>query len=145
MLLIVSALLNIIIDDENDNSPKFRRPFYKRSVTENSKNGIHIASIVADDADKNRSITYTLENPKEITDLVHLDHETGEMVVANKIDREMYSWLNYTVRATDSGTPPRYRLIINLLSPLAHLDLEINFAFRILQVELRSSLRPSAG
>ena len=105
-----SATLSIIIEDENDNNPKFRRPFYRRSITENSKNGVHIASIVADDADKNRSITYSLESPKEITDLVHLDAETGEMVVANKIDREIYSWLNVTVRATDSGIPPRSSL-----------------------------------
>lgn len=102
-----AATLSIIIEDENDNNPKFRRPFYRRSVTENSKNGVNIASIVADDADKNRSITYSLQGPKEIIDLVHLDPETGEMVVANKIDREMYSWLNLTVKATDSGIPPR--------------------------------------
>ncbi|KMQ96646.1 Cadherin-23, partial [Lasius niger] len=105
-----SAMLNIIIEDENDNNPKFRRPFYRRSVTENSKNGVNIANIVADDADKNRSITYSLQGPKEITELVHLDPETGEMVVANKIDREMYSWLNLTVKATDSGIPPRSSL-----------------------------------
>nr|XP_033326560.1 cadherin-23 isoform X1 [Megalopta genalis]XP_033326561.1 cadherin-23 isoform X1 [Megalopta genalis]XP_033326562.1 cadherin-23 isoform X1 [Megalopta genalis] len=104
------ATLNIIIEDENDNNPRFRRPFYRRSVTENSKNGVNIANIVADDADKNRSITYTLESPQELTDLVHLDSETGEMVVANKIDREQYSWLNLTVRATDSGIPPRSSL-----------------------------------
>ncbi|XP_018347185.1 PREDICTED: cadherin-23 [Trachymyrmex septentrionalis] len=105
-----SATLSIIIEDENDNNPKFRRPFYRRSVTENSKNGVNIVNIVADDADKNRSITYSLQGPREITDLVHLDHETGEMVVANKIDREMYSWLNLTVKATDSGVPPRSSL-----------------------------------
>ncbi|XP_018375495.1 PREDICTED: cadherin-23 [Trachymyrmex cornetzi] len=105
-----SATLSIIIEDENDNNPKFRRPFYRRSVTENSKNGVNIVNIVADDADKNRSITYSLQGPREITDLVHLDHETGEMVVANKIDREMYSWLNLTVKATDSGIPPRSSL-----------------------------------
>ncbi|XP_071565121.1 cadherin-23 [Temnothorax nylanderi] len=105
-----SATLSIIIEDENDNNPKFRRPFYRRSVTENSKNGVNIAGIVADDADKNRSITYSLQGPKEITELVHLDPETGEMVVANKIDREVYSWLNLTVKATDSGIPPRSSL-----------------------------------
>ncbi|KAK0092521.1 hypothetical protein PV326_001229 [Microctonus aethiopoides] len=105
-----SATLNIIIEDENDNNPKFRRPFYRRSVTENSKIGAHIASIVANDADKNRTITYSLESPEEISNLVHLDAETGEMVVSNKIDRELYSWLNLTVRATDSGIPPRSSL-----------------------------------
>jgi len=57
----LSAILTIIIEDENDNNPKFRRPFYRRSITENSKNGVTIVNIVADDADKNRAITYSLE------------------------------------------------------------------------------------
>ncbi|XP_034949613.1 uncharacterized protein [Chelonus insularis] len=105
-----SAILNVIIEDENDNNPRFRRPFYRRSVTENSKNGVHIVSVVADDADKNRTITYSMESPREIADLVHLDPDTGEIVVANKIDREQYSWLNLTIRATDSGIPPRSSL-----------------------------------
>ncbi|XP_011144581.1 cadherin-23 [Harpegnathos saltator] len=106
-----SATLSIIIEDENDNNPKFRKPFYRRSVTENSKNGVNIVNIVADDADKNRSITYSLQGPKEIAELVDLDSETGEMVVATKIDRELYSWLNLSVRATDSGIPPRSSLV----------------------------------
>jgi cadherin 23 len=107
IIYVCSATLNIVIEDENDNNPKFRRPFYRRYVTENSKNGVHIASIVADDADKNRTITYTMENPRELTQMINLDPETGEMAVANKIDRELNSWLNITVRATDSGIPPR--------------------------------------
>lgn len=105
-----SATLTIIIEDENDNNPQFRRPFYRRSVTENSKNGVHIASVVAYDDDKNRTITYSLESPRELAELVDIDSETGEMVVANKIDREQYSWINLTVRATDSGVPPRSSL-----------------------------------
>lgn len=68
---------------------------------------MHIASIVADDSDKNRTISYTLESPPELTELVSLDRETGELEVANKIDREVYDWLNLTVRATDSGVPAR--------------------------------------
>nr|CAD7572446.1 unnamed protein product [Timema californicum] len=54
-------MLTIIIEDENDNNPKFRRPFYRRSITENSKNGVTIINVVADDADKNRTIKYALE------------------------------------------------------------------------------------
>lgn len=56
-----AAILTIIIDDENDNSPIFRKPFYRRAITENSQAGIIILNIVADDADKNRTITYTLD------------------------------------------------------------------------------------
>ena len=40
-------------------------------------------------------------------DLVFLDEETGEIVVGKRIDREQTAWLNFTVKATDSGRPPR--------------------------------------
>lgn len=43
--------------------------------------------------------------------LVHLEADTGEILVANKIDHEMYPWLNLTVRASDSGIPQRSSLI----------------------------------
>ncbi|XP_073991281.1 cadherin 88C isoform X3 [Rhodnius prolixus] len=104
---IASAILNIIVEDENDNNPVFRKPFYRRTVTENSQNGINIANIVADDADKNRTITYSLQGTHSITDLVHLDSATGELLVGSRIDREQLPWLNLTVKATDSGIPPR--------------------------------------
>lgn len=59
-----TTTLTILVEDENDNNPKFRKPFYKTSITENSKNGAHIETVIADDADKNRTMTYSLEgNP----------------------------------------------------------------------------------
>lgn len=106
-----SGILTILIEDENDNNPKFRKPFYKRSITENSPNGIAIANVVAFDVDKNKTIEYSLAGPQKIIDLVHLDKESGEIVVANRIDHELYEWLNFTVRATDSGVPARSSLV----------------------------------
>uniref|UniRef100_A0A1B0CCE9 Putative cadherin egf lag seven-pass g-type receptor n=1 Tax=Lutzomyia longipalpis TaxID=7200 RepID=A0A1B0CCE9_LUTLO len=108
---LVPGALSIVIEDENDNSPKFRKPFYKRSIMENSPNGVTIVNIVAYDVDKNRTITYSLEGPSDITSLVHLDSESGEIVVANKIDHEVHKWLNFTVKATDSGVPSRSSLV----------------------------------
>lgn len=105
-----TTTLTIVVEDENDNNPKFRNSFYKRSIPENSPHGVTIMSVVAYDMDKNKTIRYSLEGPKEITDLLHLDAETGEIVVANKIDYEVFPWLNFTVRATDSGHPPRSSL-----------------------------------
>ncbi|XP_044002013.1 cadherin-23 isoform X2 [Aphidius gifuensis] len=138
---ISSTILNIIIKDENDNNPKFRRPFYRRSVTENSKNGVHIASIVADDADKNRTITYSMESTKEIFDLVNLDPETGEIVVSNKIDRETYSWLNFTVRATDSGIPPRSSLAEVYVQVLDENDNNPYFITDIVNITIMENLK----
>ncbi|RZC35307.1 cadherin-23 [Asbolus verrucosus] len=105
---IATATITIDIEDINDNNPKFQRPFYKFSVTENSKNGITIGSVMAEDADKNKTITYTLDGRYEITELIHLDSDSGDLVVANKIDHEVYDWLNLTIKATDSGIPPRF-------------------------------------
>lgn len=104
---IATSKLTIQIDDVNDNNPKFRMPFYKFTVAENSKNGIVIGSIAADDADINKTVTYILEGLPELLKLVLLNDNSGDLVVANKIDHEMYNWLNYTVKAVDSGVPPR--------------------------------------
>ncbi|XP_063703738.1 LOW QUALITY PROTEIN: cadherin-23 [Culicoides brevitarsis] len=106
-----SSILNIIIDDENDNNPRFQQPFYKKSITENSPTGIQIANVLATDIDKNKTIKYSLEGPPEITELVNLNAETGEIVVRNKIDHELHKWLNFTVRATDNGIPARSSMV----------------------------------
>ncbi|XP_055377759.1 cadherin-23 isoform X2 [Condylostylus longicornis] len=116
------SLLTIQIEDENDNNPKFKLPFYKRSVPENSMNGVTIGNVVAFDLDKNRTITYFLEGDPRVTGLLHLDPETGEVVVANKIDHEEHQWLNFTVRATDSGYPPRSSLVDVFVSVLDEND-----------------------
>ncbi|XP_067619192.1 cadherin-23 [Eurosta solidaginis] len=119
---VVEGYLNIIIEDENDNNPKFKQPFYRKTITENSINGILIVNILAYDVDKNKTITYSLEGNPAVRNLVHLDPQTGEMVVANKIDHEQFQWLNLTVRATDSGVPPRSTLVDVYVSVLDEND-----------------------
>ncbi|XP_050665095.1 cadherin-23 [Leptidea sinapis] len=106
-----SATLTVVVLDQNDNNPKFRKPFYKTSVPENSKNGAHIETLVADDADKNRTMTYVLEGTEDLLELVHIDKSSGQMVVSNRIDHEMYPWINLTCKAIDSGVPPRYSVV----------------------------------
>ncbi|XP_064550681.1 cadherin-23 [Drosophila montana] len=108
---IVETFLSIQIQDENDNNPKFRQPFYRQTITENSINGVLIANVLAYDVDKNRTITYALEGNPVYRSLVHLDAQTGEIVVSNKIDHEQHQWLNFSVRATDAGVPPRSGLV----------------------------------
>lgn len=105
-----SAILNVVILDENDNNPKFQKPFYRRSIMENSQIGTNILHVVAIDVDKNKSVTYELEGPDEILNFLYLDAQSGEILVQEKIDHELYEWLNFTVRARDSGTPQRSSL-----------------------------------
>uniref|UniRef100_A0AAR5PBK0 Cadherin domain-containing protein n=1 Tax=Dendroctonus ponderosae TaxID=77166 RepID=A0AAR5PBK0_DENPD len=102
-----ASTLKIKIDDLNDNSPKFTEPFYKFLVNENSKNGVLIGTIKANDADANKSVTYVLDKRQHYGNLVFLDGNTGEIVVGSKLDREATEWINFTVKAIDSGSPAR--------------------------------------
>ncbi|BFF92829.1 cadherin-23 [Drosophila madeirensis] len=108
---LVEGFLSIQVLDENDNNPRFKQPFYRQSITENSINGAMIVNVLAYDVDKNRTITFALEGNPTYRSLIHLDAQTGEIVVANKIDHEQHQWLNFSVRATDSGLPPRSSLV----------------------------------
>lgn len=84
--LYFSAILTIVVEDENDNNPKFRRPFYRRSITENSKNGVTIINVVADDADKNRTITYSLEGMScNVVILQNGLHQNGYIVLVKEL------------------------------------------------------------
>ncbi|XP_063590983.1 cadherin-23-like [Penaeus indicus] len=117
-----TATLTIQVQDINDNDPKFRKSFYRRSVAENAKTGTTIANVVADDVDKNRTITYSLHGSPTILSLINLDHETGEIVVADRVDREVSSWLNFSVEATDSGVPPRSSFVDVLVQVIDEND-----------------------
>lgn len=108
---IATGILNVIIEDENDNDPKFLKPFYKRSITENSQIGLTVVNVLATDVDKNRTVTYEIEGSDDAMKLLYMDEETGEIVVQEKIDYEIIQHLNFSVRATDSGDPPRSSLV----------------------------------
>ncbi|RWS28589.1 cadherin-23-like protein [Leptotrombidium deliense] len=98
-----SAILTIRIDDVNDNRPTFSQKLYRGSITENAAIGTPIIVASADDLDLNKTVEYSIEGKKELLNLVEIDPKTGELRVRGKLDREMYSWINITVRATDAG------------------------------------------
>lgn len=64
--------------------------------------------------------------PDNMKKLIHLDNVTGEIVVANKIDHEQFTWLNLTARATDSGVPPRFSLVDLFIQVITVLKYIIN-------------------
>lgn len=96
-----AATIKIKIEDLNDNSPKFSQPFYKFLVNENSKNGVLVGTVKANDADVNKSVTYLLDKRALIENLVFLDGNSGDILVASKLDREATEWVNFTVARSD--------------------------------------------
>ncbi|TRY71883.1 hypothetical protein TCAL_08438 [Tigriopus californicus] len=99
--------LPIIINDVNDNSPEFEDALYIGSVLENSPPGTPVLTVKATDKDENKTITYALEGPSSLSNFLFLDANHGDILVKQAIDRESVGWLNFTVRASDSGFPPR--------------------------------------
>ncbi|XP_057365539.1 cadherin-23-like isoform X1 [Daphnia carinata] len=123
-----SGTMTIILEDVNDHDPIFIQPFYRRSVAENSKRGAPILTLSADDADLNRSITYSLDGPADLLELIHLNSETGEVVVSGKIDRERFAWMNLTAKASDSGMPRRSSFVPVFIQVLDENDNNPQFA-----------------
>ncbi|RXN05944.1 cadherin-23-like isoform X2 [Labeo rohita] len=108
-----NAKLTINVLDVNDNAPRFR-PFgvanFSESILEGAVPGTTLLSVTAVDPDKgpNGQIIYQLLHlPRG--DYIRLeDPSTGKIVANRTVDFEQVQWLNFTVRAQDHGTPPRF-------------------------------------
>ena len=59
------------------------------------------------------------------------------MVVASRIDHEQTDWLNMTVRATDSGVPPRSTFVDVFIQVLDENDNNPYFVGDITNITIR--------
>ncbi|XP_006170164.1 cadherin-23 isoform X1 [Tupaia chinensis] len=107
-----NAKLTVNILDVNDNTPQFK-PFgityYTERILEGATPGTTLIAVAAVDPDKglNGLITYTLLDLMP-PGYVQLEDSSAGKVIANRtVDYEEVHWLNFTVRASDNGSPPR--------------------------------------
>ncbi|XP_030626789.1 cadherin-23 [Chanos chanos] len=108
-----NAKLTVNVLDVNDNAPRFR-PFgvanFSEKILEGAQPGTTLLSVSAVDPDKgpNGQVIYQLLHlPRG--DYVRLeDPSTGKIVANRTVDFEQVQWLNFTVRAQDHGSPPRF-------------------------------------
>ncbi|XP_073452804.1 cadherin-23 [Aquarana catesbeiana] len=107
-----NAKLTVNILDVNDNTPRFR-PFgvtvFSQRIIEGATPGTTLLSVSAVDPDKgpNGQITYSLYNLVP-AGYVQLEDNTAGKIIANRtVDYEQVQWVNFTVRASDNGSPQR--------------------------------------
>ncbi|XP_037660334.1 cadherin-23 isoform X1 [Choloepus didactylus] len=107
-----NAKLTVNILDVNDNTPQFK-PFgityYTERILEGATPGTTLIAVAAVDPDKglNGLVTYTLLDLRP-PGYVQLEDPSAGKVIANRtVDYEEVHWLNFTVRASDNGSPPR--------------------------------------
>ncbi|XP_053307224.1 cadherin-23 [Spea bombifrons] len=109
---IPNAKLKVNILDVNDNTPRFR-PFgvtvFTERIVEGATPGTTLISVSAVDPDKgpNGQITYSLHNLVPAGYVQLEDNMAGKIVANRTVDYEQVQWLNFTVRASDNGSPSR--------------------------------------
>ncbi|XP_077122368.1 protocadherin gamma-B1-like isoform X46 [Ranitomeya variabilis] len=101
-----TALIKIVIQDVNDNFPKFSKEIYETSFSENVPMGFEVLQLKAVDEDEgsNAQITYVFRDISErISSTFRLNPVNGSITVISDIDHEVTDRYELTVEAKDGG------------------------------------------
>ncbi|KAK6285155.1 hypothetical protein J4Q44_G00390190 [Coregonus suidteri] len=98
--------VNLILQDVNDNLPRFQLQNYVAYIREAQGYHFPIIQVVADDLDQgqNGQVTYSLRS-SSLSGLFKIDPLTGSITTAAIMDREIWTQTKLVVTATDRGTP----------------------------------------
>ena len=94
-----TALVTIVVMDENDNAPVFQQTSYQFNVTEGTPLDEIIGVVMATDNDLS-AITYITTSA-----IVNIGEDTGELRLTETLDREVIDILLVEVIALDQGSP----------------------------------------
>ncbi|XP_075712361.1 protocadherin gamma-B5-like isoform X24 [Rhinoderma darwinii] len=101
-----TAIINIIINDINDNSPVFTQDVYKVSVRENIPVNSTILQVSASDEDEgvNAQITYSFSTSENhILQSFTINPRNGEIKIKEYLDYEVTKYYEISVQAEDGG------------------------------------------
>ncbi|KAJ7995813.1 hypothetical protein DPEC_G00248480 [Dallia pectoralis] len=98
--------VNLILQDVNDNLPRFQLQSYVAYIREAQRYHSAIIQVVADDMDQgqNGQVTYSLRS-SSVSGHFKIDPLTGSISTAAIMDREIWTQTKLVVTATDRGTP----------------------------------------
>uniref|UniRef100_A0A3Q3X6B7 Protocadherin-16 n=1 Tax=Mola mola TaxID=94237 RepID=A0A3Q3X6B7_MOLML len=98
--------VNLILQDINDNLPRFQLQNYVAYIREAQGHDFPIIQVAADDLDQgqNGQVTYSLRS-SSMSGLFKIDPQTSSISTAAIMDREIWTQTKLVVTATDRGTP----------------------------------------
>ncbi|XP_063060967.1 protocadherin-16 [Engraulis encrasicolus] len=98
--------VNLILQDVNDNLPRFQLQNYVAYVREAQGYDHPIIQVMADDLDQgqNGQVTYSIRSSSR-SGLFKIDPVTGSITTAAIMDREIWTQTKLVVTATDRGSP----------------------------------------
>uniref|UniRef100_A0A672QAR5 FAT atypical cadherin 1 n=1 Tax=Sinocyclocheilus grahami TaxID=75366 RepID=A0A672QAR5_SINGR len=100
------VFVDIILEDVNDNAPKFEAAVYNISISESVVSGTSVLQVVAMDSDtgSNAILFYQLyEKDGATSDYFRINVESGVICTAGLLDHETQSQHELTVKAVDLG------------------------------------------
>ncbi|XP_041474294.1 protocadherin Fat 1-like isoform X3 [Lytechinus variegatus] len=102
--------VNVILNDRNDNVPRFEMREYKAFTRSNVEIDVPILVVTATDVDSgsNALLTYSFESgtAQSALDLFEIDPKTGSISASSSLQGEEGSTFQFFVGVTDSGNPP---------------------------------------
>ncbi|KAJ9587766.1 hypothetical protein L9F63_018792, partial [Diploptera punctata] len=95
-----SCNVSVIVEDQNDNDPRFSQPRYIATIPENVPVDTVVLTVQASDADLgvNSRIMYSLANESQW--LFRIDNKSGVITTTGSLQKSVY---NFQVVATDGG------------------------------------------
>ncbi|CAG9825597.1 unnamed protein product [Phaedon cochleariae] len=99
-----SSAIELTVTDVNDNAPIFSSRSYTVSLPEDSPVGTPVTEMRATDADLgvNRRISYSFVD--SYNDHFSIDADSGAVLLAKPLDRELKAQYNLTLQAADGGS-----------------------------------------
>ena len=97
--------ITVLVEDANDNVPRFTNAPYSVTLNESLPAPMNVLTVSAIDSDSgaNGEIRYSLSG----TELFAVDPLSGVVSLIMPLDYELQQSLNFTVIASDSGSPPQ--------------------------------------
>ncbi|KAM9846402.1 protocadherin Fat 3 [Aulostomus maculatus] len=115
--------VQITIEDANDNSPVFSKPFYDIAINESLpiSTVVLLVSAVDDDKGENGYVTHTISGEPSLPFTV--DQNTGEVRITRDLDFESSDEIYaFAVRASDWGSPYRRESEVNVTIRLININ-----------------------
>ena len=144
-----TIVVDINVQDMNDNSPKFDRPFYNVTLNEDTAINTVFETITATDADagENGEVEYSLSanQDESILNTYAINPSTGELSVISQLVYVPNEQTLIFVEATDKGPQPRpqqIRVYVNIID-LSNNPPEINV--NILQGDINARISEYAN
>ncbi|XP_056322260.1 protocadherin gamma-C5-like [Danio aesculapii] len=104
-----TIMIQVIVQDTNDNEPKFEQSQYKASVLESTKPGSSVLTVKATDLDEglNGEIQYFFgaHTPDAVKKCFNINTDTGDITVIGRLDYEVTKLYTFDVCAKDKGSP----------------------------------------